>query len=159
MGGNIALMHEGKVIQRGPTADVFRQPDNLEAARVFSDPPINTLPAQKTGNTLTLADKAFSCAPAYAGLADGSYEVGIRPYHIQLEAGANRHAAISGTVTVNEISGSESFIHVDILGQSWVALLPGIKAVEPNQSLDLYLDPGQFYLFRDNGQLAWAPGA
>ena len=132
---------------------------NLAAARVFSDPPMNTLEAKKSGAKLTMADQDFSCAPGYAGLADGAYLVGIRPYHIQLETGVNRTSAVAGKVTVNEISGSESFIHVDLAGQSWVALLPGIKSVEPGQRLKLYLDPAQFYLFTQDGQLAWAPGA
>jgi glycerol transport system ATP-binding protein len=65
---------------------------------------------------------------------------------------------ITGTVTVNEISGSESFIHFGFAGRRWVALVQGIQAVGLNESLPLYLDPENFYYFHNDGQLALAPG-
>ena len=41
LGGHTATMHEGRVTQFGPTAEVYRAPDDLTTADVFSDPPIN----------------------------------------------------------------------------------------------------------------------
>ena len=38
---------EGRVTQFGPTADVYRRPANIDAARVFSDPPLNELPIEQ----------------------------------------------------------------------------------------------------------------
>src|SRR4029453_307363 len=43
-GGNTATLHEGRVTQYGPTAHIYRHPDDITTARVFSDPPINTAP-------------------------------------------------------------------------------------------------------------------
>ena len=39
LGGTTITLHEGRVSQVGPTARVYRRPENIEAARVFSDPP------------------------------------------------------------------------------------------------------------------------
>ena len=49
LGGHTATMHEGRVTQFGPTAEVYRAPDDLTTADVFSDPPINAAPVEKRG--------------------------------------------------------------------------------------------------------------
>jgi glycerol transport system ATP-binding protein len=41
IGGNTATLLEGNVIQYGKTLDVYKKPENLTSAKVFSDPPIN----------------------------------------------------------------------------------------------------------------------
>jgi glycerol transport system ATP-binding protein len=159
LGGKTAVMHEGQVIQQGNTIDVFQRPANIQAAAVFSDPPLNTVEVAKSGPQLTLADQSFALSGQACQLADGAYSLGIRPHHISLQATPNHSVAIRGTVSVNEISGSESFIHFDFAGRNWVALVEGIQTVGFNDSLPLYLDPGNFYYFHNNGQLALAPGA
>lgn len=158
LGGKTALLHEGRVVQHGTTIDVFQRPRNLRAAAAFSDPPLNTLPVQKRGGRLSLADQHFIPGSQVAELADGAYSIGIRPHHISLQATASHRLAITGRVSVVEISGSESFVHFDFDRQSWVALVPGIETPGINENLCLYLDPDKFYYFHDDGQLALAPG-
>src|ERR1700740_3319902 len=41
LAGTTIPLHEGRLTQVGPTARVYRRPKNVEAARVFSDPPLN----------------------------------------------------------------------------------------------------------------------
>jgi glycerol transport system ATP-binding protein len=158
LGGKTAVMYEGQVIQQGNTIDVFQRPANIQVAAVFSDPPLNTVAVAKSGAQLTLADQSFALSGQACELADGAYSLGIRPHHVSLQATPNHTVAISGTVTVNEISGSESFIHFDFAGRNWVALVEGIQTVGLNDSLPLYLAPENFYYFHNNGQLALAPG-
>ena len=43
LGGNTATLFQGRVTQFGPTPQVYRHPHDLTTARVFSDPPLNTL--------------------------------------------------------------------------------------------------------------------
>ena len=43
LGGNIVVMDEGRVLQSGPTPEVYRNPASMKVAEVFSDPPINFL--------------------------------------------------------------------------------------------------------------------
>jgi glycerol transport system ATP-binding protein len=158
LGGKTALLHEGRVIQQGNTIDVFQHPRDICAAAAFSDPPLNTLAVKKSGAQLTLAGQQLALQSDAAGLADGTYSIGIRPHYISLHASASHTVAITGRVTVNEISGSESFVHFDFAGRNWVALVQGIQSVGLNESLPLYLDPEKFYYFHDDGQLALAPG-
>jgi glycerol transport system ATP-binding protein len=159
LGGNVALLHEGSVIQQGPTIEVYQRPVNMLAAAVFSDPPLNTMTVEKIDGQLSLGGQSFVCSSDTVSLENNSYGVGIRPHHISLQPSESHHLAITGRVTVNEISGSESYIHFDFAGQNWVALIPGVQSVGLNESLPLYLNPEKFYLFHPNGDLAWAPVA
>src|SRR5215218_1157797 len=54
LGGNTATLFQGRVTQFGPTPQVYRQPHDLVTAQVFSDPPLNTLTATKSGASVTL---------------------------------------------------------------------------------------------------------
>ena len=56
LGGHTATMHEGRITQFGPTAEVYRAPDDLTTADVFSDPPINAAPVEKRGGEIRLLD-------------------------------------------------------------------------------------------------------
>jgi glycerol transport system ATP-binding protein len=39
LGGNVIVMHEGRVLQVGPTSTIYRRPATMKVAEVFSDPP------------------------------------------------------------------------------------------------------------------------
>src|SRR5687768_3701711 len=56
LGGWTATLGQGRVTQFGRTVDVYRRPNSLETARIFSDPPINTLAVTKSGGLLTSAE-------------------------------------------------------------------------------------------------------
>ena len=51
-GGNTATLHEGRITQFGPTAEIYRKPNSLVSAQVFSDPPINIAKISKRGNEI-----------------------------------------------------------------------------------------------------------
>ena len=48
-GNQTLTMHEGRITQFGPTAEIYRKPNSLVSARVFSDPPINIARVTKKG--------------------------------------------------------------------------------------------------------------
>ena len=47
LGGNTVCMWEGEVLQAGDTSKVYRHPDTLRVAQVFSDPPLNIVGIEK----------------------------------------------------------------------------------------------------------------
>ena len=61
-------------------------------------------------------------------------------------------------MAITEITGSESFIHVDFAGERWVALAHGVHDLAIGQPVEIYLDPGRFFVFDAFGALAAAPG-
>jgi glycerol transport system ATP-binding protein len=160
LGGSTATLAEGRVTQFGPTLDVYRRPNSLETARIFSDPPINTLAVTKSGGLLTSADGALKLPASglFAGLADGAYTLGFRPDHLYVIRPGPDAVAVHGSVALTEITGSESFIHVDFAGARWVALAHGVHDLSIGQPVELYLDPGRFFVFEPSGALAAAPG-
>src|SRR3569832_800194 len=47
LGGDTVCMWEGEVLQAGNTPKVYRKPDTLRVAQVFSDPPLNIVGIEK----------------------------------------------------------------------------------------------------------------
>ncbi len=149
LGGSTATLAEGRVTQFGPTLEVYRRPNSLETARIFSDPPINTLFVQKSDGMLKAPDGALSLPAAgiFAGLADATYTIGFRPNHLYLLRPKPEAVPVTARVAMTEITGSESFVHVDFAGERWVALAHGVHDLSIGQPVELYLDPGRFFVF------------
>lgn len=164
LGGHTATLDAGRITQFGETHDVYRQPLDLTTARAFSDPPINVAPVVKRGNRFELAAGVGWAATGTLGqLADGAYTVGLRPHHVQpvnggaAGAGAAGSDAASGSVRVEgrvsiaEISGSESVVHFDLHGQTWVSQSHGVRAFDVGQSASFRLDVGRCLYFSADG--------
>jgi glycerol transport system ATP-binding protein len=158
-GGNTATLHEGRVTQFGPTASVYRKPRDLLSAQVFSDPPINTAPVIKKGNDIVLGGKVKWKAGKHAkALSDGEYVVGIRPHHIVPSARAKDGTAFEGRVLVAELSGSESVIHFDMNGRTWVSQSHGVHPFKVGEPARMMGDVEQFFYFAPDGAFAAGGG-
>jgi glycerol transport system ATP-binding protein len=155
LGGKTALMSDGNVVQFGQTAEIYRRPKDLEAAKVFSNPPINTAPVTKQGGTIILHDTVrWPASGAAAGLTDGPYTLAIRPHHVMPVESERHSVRLEGHVLVTELSGSESSAHFDMHGQPWVSLSPGVHPYFVGEVHDFYLDPGHCFFFAPDGDLA-----
>ncbi len=158
-GGNTATLFEGRVTQFGPTSGIYRRPLDLTTARVFSDPPINTANVIKRGETIHIGETiALPAGAAGRGLRDGAYTIGIRPHHIVPVANGPSDAVIDGRVLVSELSGSESVIHFDLNGETWVSQSLGIHPFEVGQTARLSVDVDRSMFF-DAGDALVAGGA
>jgi glycerol transport system ATP-binding protein len=160
LGGNTICMWEGQVLQVGKTPNVYRHPDTLRVAQVFSDPPLNIVGIEKKNGSVQYAGGISAPASGlYAGLADGAYRVGFRAHQLEIANGqAGRHA-FAATVTVTEITGSESFLHLHRDASNWVAVLHGVHEFEPGQQLDAVLDPDNVFVFDQADRLVASPGS
>jgi glycerol transport system ATP-binding protein len=160
LGGDTVCMWEGQVLQAGDTSKVYRNPDTLRVAQVFSDPPLNIVGIEKKSGFVQYAGGIKAPAGGlYAGLADGPYRVGFRAHQLEVANGiAGRHA-FQATVTVTEITGSESFVHLNRDASNWVAVLQGVHEYPPGHVLDAVLDPNNVFVFDAAGRLVAAPGA
>ena len=146
LGGHTTLLAEGHVLQSGPTMQVFRRPATLAAARAFSDPPLNVIPA-------TVADDIrlpIGATPAAEVL------LGIRAHEFSL-AGASGHLALRGRVELAEISGSETFLHLARDDVRLVAQIPGVHDLALNEPCTLYVRPTSLFGFDRAGHLLFAP--
>ena len=160
LGGQTATLHEGRVTQVGPTVEVFRAPRDLQTAATFSDPPLNLARVRKRGNRFEVAGGGDGLAlPAgpHAALPDGDYTLAHRPHHLALRPGPGT-VPIEARVTVTEITGSESFVHLRRGSDDWTLLAPGIHDLSDGEAVTVHLDPARLMVFGSDGRaVAAAP--
>ncbi|WP_299599416.1 ABC transporter ATP-binding protein [uncultured Tateyamaria sp.] len=154
LGGKTALMDDGVVTQFGTTAQIYRKPDNLTAARVFSDPPINAARITKSGETAQMETGAsWALSGPAAEIADGVYTLAIRPHHVTPVPTGTDYVKLDGTVLVTELSGSESSAHFQIGDDGWVSLAHGVHPYEVGERHEFYMDASQAFYFAEDGRL------
>jgi glycerol transport system ATP-binding protein len=159
LGGNTATLWEGRVTQFGPTPDVYRRPVDATTARVFSDPPMNFLQISKTGRKLMFGDGQSAPATGkLAELADGRYTAGFRPNHLEIFQHTPDAMEFTTRLAVTELTGSETFVHLDHHGERWVGLLLGVHDLALGEPLKVWLNPAHVYIFGEDGHLV-APAA
>jgi glycerol transport system ATP-binding protein len=137
LGGNTATLWEGRVTQFGPTPQVYRQPRDATTARVFSDPPMNFLTVTKAGDSIGF---------------------GVGPNHLEIDRPEGAAMEFETRLRVTEITGSETFVHLDHHGERWVGLIHGVRDLEAGAALRVWLDPAHVYVFSTDGALV-APAA
>ncbi len=154
LGGSTAALWEGRVTQFGATPEVYRKPIDAITARVFSDPPMNFLKISKTGRKLMFGDGQTAPATgALERLADGRYLAGFRPNHVEIEGHTTGTMSFETRLVVTELTGSETFVHLDHHGERWVGLLHGVHDLKIGAALQVYLDPSHVYIFSEDGDL------
>jgi glycerol transport system ATP-binding protein len=156
LGGHTATVFQGRVTQFGDTAATYRQPQDLNTAEVFSDPPINTALVTKQGKDFVLNDRVkWRGNAAASSLADGQYTVGIRPHFVTPNAVAAGETSITGVVQITELSGSESVAHFAIGGgQNWVALSNGVQPYQIGSEHTFWIETDRCLYFTLDGHLA-----
>ena len=153
LGGNTATLSEGRVTQFGPTVEVFRQPTDLVTARTFADPPLNTIVLRKVGRNFQLDGGVNLPVPAdLAGIADTSYTIGFQPHHLSMQRPSPSAVAVQAKVSMTEITGSETFVHLDFADARWVMLTHGIHVLEPDQSIQVFIEPRHIMVFDADGR-------
>jgi glycerol transport system ATP-binding protein len=153
LGGNTATLCEGRVTQFGPTIEVFRRPNDLVTARTFADPPLNTIVLRKRGASFLLDGGANLPVPEdLAGMAESSYTIGFQPHHLSFSKQTPTALPVRARVSVTEITGSESFVHLDFAEVRWVMLTSGIHRYEPGEEVEIFLDPRRMMVFDAAGR-------
>jgi glycerol transport system ATP-binding protein len=159
LGGVTATLSKGRVVQCGPTPQVYHRPTHIDSARVFSDPPLNEIAATKQNDSLRLADNlAVPAVGVLAKIPDGIYTLGFRGDMARLETPWQASVSLPGRVTLAEISGSESFVHVETALGTFVSVERGVSTRQPEQSVVLHVDAARMFAFdRDGRPIAVGP--
>ena len=155
LGGKTALMQDGFVTQFGPTAEIYRKPNTLTSAQVFSDPPINSAPVTKKGDRVELGHGVgWKLSGPAAALSDGTYTVAIRPNYVTpVRVGAS-NVPMTGIIQITELSGSESTAHFQMGDETWVSLSPGVHPYRVGEDHQFFMDPAHCFYFAPDGALA-----
>jgi glycerol transport system ATP-binding protein len=153
LGGHTATLHEGRITQFGPTAQVYRRPVDLVTAQAFSNPPINIAAVTKQGDSIMLGESVrWTADAAMRPRPDGRYTVGIRPHHIGLGANGRGGATLEGKVLIAELSGSDSVIHFAHDAMTWVSQSHGVRAIEVGATAQFHIDVGACLYFDADGK-------
>ena len=158
LGGNIAVIDEGQVIQTGVTSQVYHKPATVKVAEVFSDPPINLLSASVKEGTLSLGqDVNIALKGHLKPLSSGNYMVGIRSNHLFLHPQNEKDVELNCRVELAEINGSETFIHAYYVTKKLVVQEVGIYSRKIDSKIMVYMDPANLFVFSESGSLILLP--
>ena len=155
MGDRIVVMKAGHIQQIDKPLALYDHPANKFVAGFIGSPSMNFLPATVVGGgqpRVSGADGAFDL-PVAAGDAalfrerEGqAVEVGIRPEHLSLQAGAES-APIRVSVDVVEPLGNEVFLYGTAGAHPVVARVAPVDVPAPGETVTLYADLRRLHYF------------
>ena len=153
MADEIALMRDGRIVQRGAPYNMYNAPADKYSAAFFSD--INVITGEVQGALVRTAFGEF-LAP---GHADGTrIEIVIRPQHLRMDfdrKGKGPHptaqdgTAARGVVARSRFLGRESIVEfaMDYDGSTLRASVPSVFLPEPGTPLWLMIRRDRCYVF------------
>jgi len=158
LGGNTAVLNEGRLLQMGPTAEVYHQPKDIITAEMFSEPPINIVPGRVNEEEVTFDDTVhFRLNNDLRRLTPGEYQFGVRASHIGLVPHSDDDLELPVRVDLAEISGSETFLHVHNQHFDLVLHLSGVHAYQVDQEIKVYFPTHKLYAFDHQGKMVHSP--
>ena len=158
LGGNTATLWQGQVTQIGPTAEVYRHPRHLTVARVFSDPPLNEVDVRKEGRLVHMpGGRQVPSIGALGDLKDDAYRIAFRAEDVAFGPAPSEAVDFDGTVLLSEITGSETFVHIDVGHGIWVSALRGVHDISPGAQVKVHIDMRRIFVFGADGAVAAKP--
>lgn len=158
LGGNIVVIDEGRILQTGPTSDVYHNPTTTKAAEVFSDPPINYLAGSVQGAKAHLGKGIqFPLIDHMQGLPPGQYTFGVRSNHLFINRTSTEDTELRGKVALAEINGSETFIHVQYDNSRLVVQKDGVHPHRIGSEISIFVSPCCFFVYDADRKLVASP--
>ena len=125
LGGRIAIMQRGSIVQIGAPLDLYRQPVNAFVGTFLGSPPMNLIEEKNNGAPVTLGVRAEDVAVTTSP-ADGADE---------------------GRVLVVEPMGSETLVTLEYRRQRLVARVAGDARFQPGQTVGVRLPTDRVVIF------------
>ena len=153
MADEIALMRDGRIVQRGAPYHIYNAPADRDAAGFFSD--INVITGRVQGALTDTAFGQFLCP----GVADGTdVDIVIRPQHLKIDfdrAGRGPHPTAQdgtparGVVLRARFMGLESLVEfrMDFDGSVLRAMVPSVFLPRPGTALWLMIRRDRCFVF------------
>lgn len=151
LGGGTACVFEGSISQYGRAQDVYHRPKDRITADIFSSPPMNFVSLIKKGSDVRFAG-GLTAVSGFETLEDGTYTAGFRPNHLNLNTVENS-VAFTAHLKSTEITGSETFLHLNHEDAHWVGLIHGVHQLPTGQDYKIYVSADHLYIFEQGGKL------
>jgi multiple sugar transport system ATP-binding protein len=131
LGGRIAIMQHGSIVQIGAPLELYRQPVNAFVGAFLGSPPMNLIQQARDGATVT---------------------IGVRAEDVVVTA-FPAEGGDQASVLVVEPMGSETLVTLDYRGQRLVARVAGDARFEPGQTAWVSLPADRVLIFdRETGR-------
>lgn len=159
MGDRIVVMKDGRIQQADTPENLYRKPCNQFVASFIGSPQMNFFTAQVKAHQVgySLAFEQGEILLPNAHLEDCSGQqvtVGIRPEDL-LPVKAS--GCFSGTVTMAEMLGAESYLTVATVFGHLLVRVPSYGAPKVGEQLDIGAVPEKIHLFsqKNGGRICW----
>ncbi len=158
LGGDTLVVDEGRVLQQGRAAAVYHHPVSVRTAQLLSNPPMNVVTGRLEDTAMQLGEDDPVVRPEHLrALPNGPYLFGVRPNHVLTRRRAPSDIEIRTRVELAEISGSETSIHFEHGGFSWVSRQDGVQPLAVEEPIHVYIEPHRVFAFDPRGTLIAAP--
>lgn len=152
MASHSAVMHGGKIVQYGPTLDIYKNPNHIKSCEYFSDPPMNFLSCQvENGQAIVSDDLSIPLKAMEADIPAGDYILGIRPARLMIgedvEGNPDDTISISARVDLAEIVGSDTTLHLSHNNLSFIALSQEFLRFDLDERVQIHFNPRRFHIF------------
>ncbi|MGP1373803.1 MAG: ABC transporter ATP-binding protein [Almyronema sp.] len=150
MGDRIAVMNQGQIQQVAPPLTLYHHPANRFVAEFIGSPPMNFMPVQVKGAPVISHPQFRLTLPGHWEETLTPYEgqtvlLGIRPEHLTVGLPAPKNLCVK--VSRVEALGSETYVTVDLAGESLQARLEGNRTLQLGEELWLAIAADHVHLF------------
>lgn len=128
MGERICVMKDGRIMQVSDPVTLYERPENVFVAGFIGMPEMNLCDGVITGGenaSLTVGQNKISIPSdflARLSLSEGPAVFGIRPQNVTVHP-VDTDDTLTGEIKVIEFMGHEVFLHVDVEGQTFIAVV------------------------------------
>ena len=152
LNGEVIVLHEGKVLQKGDAKEIFENPKNLKVAEISNDPPMNILTGSKSSDQLTFENISINLPAYLKDLKSQNYYFGIRASEIKLDKEGEEFE-----IELAEISGSETLLHLKKGNSKVIALIEEVMNFKIHEKVKVKFNENKFYVFNNNEELVSSP--
>ncbi len=157
MATRIVVMKDGRIQQTGAPREIYNNPVNVFVGGFIGTPPMNFLTATLKDGILEVSKDVTLKVPdaKLAKLKELGYDgkrlyVGIRPEDVHTEGVVKetyKESSFTMEVLIAEFLGSESYIHGEFNGASFVGKIDGRTEVHNGDKLDVAIDMNKVHYF------------
>ncbi len=145
----VAVMHEGEIVQVGTPADLFERPKHTFVGYFIGSPGMNVLPVEVSGASARLGSQAIQLpsAPQIGGAT--KTELGVRPEYVRIGA-----EGMAATITRVEDAGRLKIVRAKLEGRDLSIVLP--EGAEVPVDARISFDPKGVHLYADSWRVEFS---
>ena len=152
LNGEVIVLDEGKVLQKGPAKEIFENPTNLKVAEISNDPPMNVLKGSKNLKNINFENIFLEIPNHFMNLEDKDYNFGIRASEVKLDDSGEEFE-----IELAEISGSETLLHLKRGNSKIIALIEEVMNFKIHEKVKIKFNANKFYAFGKDEKLVSSP--